>query len=298
MTTFRLSEFAGLAGLEVVRDGVFAATGKLSTPLDGLLVPLRKPGFADEVNANPRIAAVIAAPDCVQHLDPHLAVATAIDPDAAHSEIHARRAAIELEKLRAIPSVVDPTAKIDPSAKVSDFGVVVGANAWVGPNCVIYPGVSIASDCVLHAGTAIGVPGFNTGIIGGRLKIIPQIGGVTIGEHVELLANCSVARAIYGGSTQIAPEVVTDSSVYIAHDVQIGRRVQVCAMAVLLGRVVVGDEAYIGPGAVVKNGIKLGAKARVSIGAVVTQNVPSGATVSGNFAVPHHRFLDHIRSIR
>ena len=43
---------------------------------------------------------------------------------------------------------------------------------------------------------------------------------------------------------------------------------------------------------------RIGEKAKVSIGAVVTRDVPSGTTVSGNFAIPHDRFLNHLRSVR
>ena len=52
----------------------------------------------------------------------------------------------------------------------------------------------------------------------------------------------------------------------------------------------------IAPSILSANFAKLGEE--VSIGAVVTQDVAANAVVSGNFAVPHDRFLDHIRSIR
>jgi UDP-3-O-[3-hydroxymyristoyl] glucosamine N-acyltransferase len=96
----------------------------------------------------------------------------------------------------------------------------------------------------------------------------------------------------------LGEETVADNLVYIAHDVQVGRQVQICALANILGRTVVGDNAYVGPSAVIKNGLKIGARARISIGSVVTQDVADGAVVSGNFAIGHDRFLTHLRSIR
>ncbi|ABC64749.1 UDP-3-O-(R-3-hydroxymyristoyl)-glucosamine N-acyltransferase [Erythrobacter litoralis] len=296
--TWRLSDFAGIAGLRVERDGSFETTGKLSTPLDGLCVPLRSAQYAVGVSKNPRIAAVITKPEIVERLGEHVAVAVADDPDAAHSEIHARLAENHAQELRSVPNEIDSSARIDPSAHIADHGVTIGPNAWIGPHCAITPGVNVGEGCVLHSGTALGVPGFNTGIIGGRLKIVPQMGGVRLGPHVEMLANCTVARGIFGGHTSLGEETVADNLVYIAHDVQIGRRVQICALVNVLGRTIVGDEAYLGPSCVVKNGLVLGARARVNIGAVVTTDLAEDAIVSGNFAVPHDRFLDHIRSIR
>lgn len=294
----RLSAFAGLAGLEVVRDGAFAVTGKLSTPMDGLCVPLRSAAYAAEVNANPRVVAVVTKAEIAEQLDRRFAIAIADSPDAAHAEIHARLAEARAAELRAVPNRIDGSAVIDPSARIANHGVEIGPRVWIGSHVTISPGVAIEADSIVHSGTSLGMPGFNVGVVGGRQRILPQMGGVRLKPFVELLSNVCIARAVFGGETTIGEETVTDNLVYIAHDVQIGRRVQICALVNILGRTIIGDEVYIGPSAVVKNGLDIGAKARISIGAVVTQDVVAGAVVSGNFAVPHDRFLNHIRSIR
>lgn len=296
--THRLSDFEGLAGLHVLRDGAFAVTGKLSTPLDGLCVPLRSAKYVEEVNSNPRVVAVITTREIADSLNTRFAIAVGESPDAAHSEVHARLAETVDAELRARPNRIDSSAIIDPAARIADGGVEIGPRVRIGPNVMIAPGVAVEADCVLHPGVNLGVPGFNTGVIGGRLRIVPQMGGVRLKPFVELLANTCVARALFGGETTLGEETVADNLVYVAHDVQIGRRVQICALVNILGRTIIGDEAYIGPSAVIRNGLHIGDKARISIGAVVTRDVTPGAVVSGNFAVPHDRFLSHIRSIR
>lgn len=294
----RLSDFVGLAGLQVLRDGPFEVTGKLSTPIEGLCVPLRSAKYVGEVNGNPNVAAVVTKPEIAELVDKHLAVAVAENPDIAHSEIHALIAERHNARLRLQENEIDPTAQIHPNASIADYGVKIGPRSWIGPNAHVAPGVKIDSDCVLHSGVSLGGPGFNTGIIGGRQRIVPQIGGVRLKPFVELLSNVCVARALFGGNTTIGEEVVADNLVYIAHDVQIGKRVQICALVNILGRVVIGEGAYIGPSSVIKNGLTVGVGAKVSIGAVVTQNVADDEVVSGNFAIEHSRFLQHIRSIR
>lgn len=294
----KLSEFAGLAGMAVHRDGSFAVTGKLSTPLPDLCVPLRSAKYAYEVNANSAVAAVITRPEIAELLDQRLAVGIAENPDAVHSEIHAILAKKHEAVLRARPNQIDATARIDANAAIADHGVVIGPRAWIGPHVTVAAGVQIDADCVLHSGVSLGVPGFNTGIIGGRQRIIPQVGGVRLHPFVELLSNVCVARALFGGATTLAEEVVADNLVYIAHDVQVGRRVQICALVNILGRTIIEEGAYIGPSAVIKNGLHIGKDAKISIGAVVTQDVGANEVVSGNFAIGHDRFLHHIRSIR
>lgn len=293
-----LSEFAGLAGLEIVRDGPFEVTGKLSTPLEGLCVPLRAVRYADEVNANPRVSAVITTRDVAGALDGRFAVAVADTPDAAHSEVHAKVAEARADELRAVPTRIDPTAEIDGAARIAGHGVTIGPRVRIGANVTVAPGVTVEADCVLHPGASLGVPGFNSGIIGGRRRIVPQLGGVRLKPFVELLSNVCVARALFGGETVLGEETLVDNLVYIAHDVQIGRRVQICALVNILGRVEIGDEAYIGPSAVVVNGARIGARGKVTMGAVVTRDVADDETVTGNFAIPHDRFLQHMRAVR
>ena len=295
---FRLSDFAEQAGLRIVRDGPFLRTGKMSTPLDGLCVPLRSEKFVAEANANPDVVAVITSTELVSALDDRLAVAVADLPDAAHAEIHAELACQHAAKLRDQPNKIDASALIHPAANIADHGVTIGPRVSVGANVSVAAGVTIEAECILHPGVSLGVPGFNTAIIAGRQRIIPQIGGVHLHSFVELLANVCVARALFGGNTVLGEEVVADNLVYIAHDVQIGKRVQICALANILGRVLIGDGAYIGPSSVIKNGLKIGKGAKVSIGSVVTQDVADHGVVSGNFAVSHDRFLQHMRTIR
>jgi len=294
----RLSEFDGLTGLRVTRDGPFEVTGKLSTPLDGLCVPLRSARYLGEVNGNPRVTAVITTAEIAEGVDDRMAVAVADAPDAAHAEVHAQVAAAREAELRARPNRIDPTAVIDASARIADHGVEIGAGVRVGAFVSIAPGVTVEHDCVLHPGVSLGVPGFNVGQIGGRQRIVPQLGGVRLKPFVELLSNVCVARALFGGETTLGEETVADNLVYIAHDVQIGRQVQICALVNILGRVEIGDEAYIGPSSTVINGAKVGAKAKVSMGAVVTRDVAPGTTVTGNFAIGHDQFLAHLRTIR
>ncbi|HYC67392.1 DapH/DapD/GlmU-related protein [Brevundimonas sp.] len=296
--THRLSQFAEAAGFTVLRDGAFELTGKLSTPLTGLCVPLRAAKYADEVNSNPRVAAVITTAGIAEALDARFAVALAEQPDVAHAELHACLAKLHEAAMRARPNKIDSSAVIDSSARIADHGVEIGANVRIGAHVTLAPGVSVEENCVLHPGVSLGVPGFNSGLIGGRQRIIPQLGGVRLRPWVELLSNVCVARALFGGETTLGEETLADNLVYIAHDVQIGRRVQICAHANILGRVEIGDGAYIGPSAVIVNGARIGEKAKVSLGAVVTRDVPAGAVVTGNFAVPHDRFLSHLRRIR
>jgi sugar O-acyltransferase (sialic acid O-acetyltransferase NeuD family) len=74
---------------------------------------------------------------------------------------------------------------------------------------------------------------------------------------------------------------------FVAHDCVIGDFVTFAPSVNCLGRVHIGDYAYIGTNAMLREGspgkpLRIGAGAIVGMGAVVTKDVPDGATVIGN----------------
>ena len=71
----------------------------------------------------------------------------------------------------------------------------------------------------------------------------------------------------------------------VHHDSRIGDFCTLAPAAIILGRVTVGDEAYIAA-AVVLQYVRVGRGATVGCGAVVTANVPPGVTVAGVLAPP------------
>lgn len=293
-----LKHFDGRFGLRVLRDGEFLGTGKLSTPLPGRLVPLRSERFLKDTNSSKNVSAVITVPSLADMLDERLAVAVCENPDAAHSEIHVVCAEKhDVEQRQKITSV-HSTARIHERAWIAPYGVTIGAGATVGPNCVLYPGVVLDEECHIHANCVIGDAAFNLGLTGGKRRFLPSLGGVRIGRGAELAAGVNVDAAMFGGHTTIGTEAAIDHQAYIAHDVQIGALVTICGHAAIMGRVEIGDHAYIGPGAVIVNGASIGRGAKVSMGAVVTRDVDDGQVVTGNFALPHARFLDNLRRDR
>ena len=294
----RLSEFDGRFGLRVIRDGAFKGPGKLSTPLPDRLAPLRSERFVEQTNAAANISAVITTPGLEDALDPRLGVAVCDDPDAAHAEIHMICAARHDQALREQRTDIAPDATINDRAAVSPYGVTIGSGAWIGPNVILGPGTVIEAEAVLRAGCVIADPAFNLGRVGGRRRILPSMGGVRIGAGCDLAALVCIDAAMFGGETLIGEGVAIDHHAYIAHDVQLGRGVTVCGHAAIMGRAVIGDGAYVGPGSVIVNGAIIGAGAKVTMGAVVTRDVPEKATVSGNFALPHARFLEGLRRDR
>lgn len=170
--------------------------------------------------------------------------------------------------------------------------VFIGSNVQVGDNCVLHPfvsiydGVTIGSNVIVHSGSIIGSDGFGYTKVGDKHYKIPQIGTVTIGDDVEIGANCTIDRARTGRTT-IGTGTKIDNLVHIAHNVSIGENCIIIALTGISGSVEIGDRVILTGQAGIKDHISIGSDAIVAGRAGVFGNIEPGAFVSGYPARPH-----------
>ncbi|MEQ1642979.1 MAG: UDP-3-O-(3-hydroxymyristoyl)glucosamine N-acyltransferase [Pyrinomonadaceae bacterium] len=187
-------------------------------------------------------------------------------------------------------TVVGEGASIGEGSEIHD-GVKVGKKVTIGtstvihPNCVLYDGISIGDNCVIHAGSVIGAAGF--GYVrdeDGEYHLFPQIGTVVIEDNVEIGANSCIDRGALG-ETRIGKGTKIDNLVQIAHNVKIGKRVVIAAQTGISGSTVIEDDCIIGgqvgmgDHALVKSGAVIGSQAGVLPGKIVRPGVWWGTPV-------------------
>ena len=184
-------------------------------------------------------------------------------------------------------ALLDPTACVDPTAHIGAFcsigaRCVIGPGTVIRPHVTIYDNVRIGANCRINSGTVIGADGFGyeRNAIG-ELEKFPHIGGVIIGDEVEIGSNTSIDRGSLG-DTKIESRSRIDNLVHISHNVVVGEDAAVIALSMLGGSVNVGKGAWIAPGAVIMNQITVGEHATVGLGAVVVKHVASHQTVMGS----------------
>jgi UDP-3-O-[3-hydroxymyristoyl] glucosamine N-acyltransferase len=183
-------------------------------------------------------------------------------------------------------AVIDQSAHIHPSAHIGPHSVVgagssVGEHSVLHAHTVIYPGVRIGARCCVNAGTVIGADGFGyERNDDGALEKFPHVGGVVIGDDVEIGSNTSIDRGSLG-NTIVLDGARIDNQVHIAHNVVVGECAAVIAQAMIGGSARIGNGAWIAPGAVIMNQVSIGANATVGLGAVVTKDVADGQVVMG-----------------
>ncbi len=171
-------------------------------------------------------------------------------------------------------------------------GVFVGNDTTIGDDTLLYPNVVVREGCtigarvIIHSGTVIGSDGFGYVQDQGRHYKIPQLGGVTIEDDVELGANVTVDRATLG-QTIIKQGTKVDNLVQIAHNVTIGAHSILVAQVGIAGSTRVGHHVMIGGQAGLADHIAIGDQVMIAARAGVTRSIEPNQIVSGAPAMPH-----------
>jgi len=177
---------------------------------------------------------------------------------------------------------------------ISPF-VFIGENSVIGEKCIIYPhvtireGIKIGNGVIIHSGAVIGSDGFGYVFHEGRHFKIPQVGGVVIGDTVEIGSNASIDRATTG-NTIIGKGTKIDNLAQIAHNVKIGDNTIVVAQVGIGGSTEIGDYVILGGQVGVADHTRIDSGAMIGAQSGVMGNVPKGA-YSGSPAIPHRDWL-------
>lgn len=178
-------------------------------------------------------------------------------------------------------SYVDSTVRLGENVVIED-GCHISAGVVIEHNVVIQKGTYIGKNSIIRTGTCVGGAGFGFEKDSEGIPVrFPHLGGVVIGENVEIGAINSVCCGALS-DTIIGDNVKTDNLVHIAHNCSIGARTLITACAELSGGVVVGEDVWIGPNCSIIQKVKIGDGALIGIGAVVRKSVPNKGVVAGN----------------
>lgn len=175
-------------------------------------------------------------------------------------------------------------------------GVFVGADSSIGDDSVLYPNVVVREGCsvgarvIIHSGTVIGADGFGYVQHEGRHHKIPQLGGVTIEDDVELGANITIDRATLG-QTLIKQGTKIDNLVQIAHNVTVGEHDIIVAQVGIAGSTTIGHHVMIGGQAGLADHLTIGDQVMIAARAGVNRSLESNQIVSGAPVMPHETWM-------
>lgn len=167
-------------------------------------------------------------------------------------------------------AVVAADAFVDPAASVGAYAViesgariaagvtigahcfigarsVIGEGGWLAPRVTLYHDVRIKQRVVIQSGAVLGGEGFGFANEKGVWQKIAQIGGVTIGDDVEIGVNTAIDRGAMD-DTRIGNGVKLDNQIQIAHNVQIGDHTAMAACVGISGSAKIGKHCMLAGG--------------------------------------------------
>ena len=260
---FSLGEIAAYLDAEVRGDSKLRIAGlsTLHDAGDGQLAFLANPKYTKQL-ATTKASAVILTSDNAANFSGNCVIVS--QPYLAYARISSwfDLSPVKLGSIH--PSaVIDPTAVLGDNVYIGPNVVVemnayigmgchisansfigarssIGANGYIAANVSIYHDVRIGCKVRIHSSAVIGADGF--GIAprqDGSWEKIHQIGGVVIGDDVEIGACTTIDRAALA-DTILGDGVKLDNHVQIAHNAVVGDHTAIASYSGLAGSAKIG----------------------------------------------------------
>lgn len=265
--SYRLGDIAAYLNAELRGDDSSLITGisTLEAAGPGDLAFLSNPKYESQLIST-QAQAVILHPDqaenfngsCLVSNNPYLAYAQISSwfdrapalPEQIHSSAVIHSTATVAEGVFIGPNViVEANATIGRGSQI-EANSIVGADSSLGEDCkikanvTIYHGVNIGHRVIIHSSAVVGADGFGFAPDGSGWQKINQVGGVLIGNDVEIGACSTVDRGAIE-DTIVGNGVIIDNHVQIAHNARVGDNTAMAAYSALAGSAVVGKNCLL-----------------------------------------------------
>jgi len=217
--------------------------------------------------------------------------------------------------------IIGAGVKLGAGARIGAHASI-GRGASIGETALIHPGVRIGHDSHIGArfiaqpGAVVGSDGFSfvteekSGVeeirqtLGSREEIraqkwqrIHSLGGVEIGDDVELGANVAIDRGTIR-ATRIGRGSKLDNLVHVGHNVEIGEDCLLCGQVGIAGSARIGDRVVMGGQCGVNDNIFVGDDVIAGGATKIFTNVPAGRVILGSPAVKMQTHVEIQKALR
>ena len=222
---------------------------------------------------------------------------------------------------------VGPLSVVGARARIGAGSVIgpqcfVGTDARIGEQAFLREGVRIAARVeigdrfIAQPGCVVGGDGFSyvtpetSGVEAARATLgdqgdtqaqswtrIHSLGGVEIGDDVELGSNCTIDRGTIR-STRIGDGTKIDNLVMIGHNVEIGTNSLLCGHVGIAGSARIGNNVVLAGQTGVSDNIFVGDNVIAGGATVILSNVPAGRVVLGYPAMKMDTTMEVFKGMR
>ena len=228
---------------------------------------------------------------------------------------------------------IAPDVSIGPFTVIAS-GVQIGAGSVIGPHCYIGTGSILGEGALIREHVSIGAkvragvrlicqPGCRIGgdgfsfttpevsavekarsTLGDQQEATAQswarihsLGGITIGDDVEIGSNATVDCGTIR-DTVIGDGSKLDNLVHLGHNVVVGRDCLLCGQAGIAGSVTIGNNVVLGGQVGVTDNIFIGDRVIAGGGTKILSNVPAGRTILGYPGIKMDKHIETYKALR
>lgn len=217
--------------------------------------------------------------------------------------------------------VIGPDVKIGENARIASH-VSIAEGATIGDNALILQGarigarVRIGDNFIAQPGCVIGSDGFSfvtpeksavenvRESLGDRGDVADQswtrihsLGSVSIGDSVEIGANCAIDRGTIR-DTSIGNGTKLDNLVHIGHNVEIGEDCLICGQVGIAGSAKIGNRVVMAGQCGVNDNIFVGDDVVAGGATKIFTNAPAGRVLLGYPAVKMDTHIEIQKALR
>ncbi|WP_440870622.1 UDP-3-O-(3-hydroxymyristoyl)glucosamine N-acyltransferase [Vannielia litorea] len=212
-------------------------------------------------------------------------------------------------------AVIGPGARIAAHASIAE-GAQIGADCLLREGVRIGHSVTIGDRFIAQPGAVVGGDGFSfvtpeagaveavRSTLGERgdarqqaYARIHSLGGVTIGDDVELGANACIDQGTIH-PTEIGSGTKIDNLVQVGHNVRTGRDCLLCGQVGIAGSTRLGDRVVLGGQAGVTDHLDIGDDVIAGAGTLLRTNQPAGRVMLGNPAMEMKASIEAYKGLR
>ncbi|ETX14391.1 UDP-3-O-(3-hydroxymyristoyl) glucosamine N-acyltransferase [Roseivivax halodurans JCM 10272] len=255
------------------------------------------------------------------------ALSAMMDPGQGYTAgIHPMSSIDETAKLGRNVSV-GPFSVIGPGVVIGDDSVIgpqvlVGQDTRIGEGALLHAGAKIGARCTIgarfigHFNCVVGNDGFSfvtpeaSGVEKARESLgdqgeakgqpwarIASLGGVTIGDEVEVGAAAAIDRGTVR-DTRIGNGTKIDNQVQVGHNTVVGEHTLLCGQVGIAGSVTIGDFVVLAGQVGVSDNIRIGDNVICGGSTIVLSSIPAGRVMLGYPAMKMDQHLEVYKALR
>lgn len=315
MIPVSVSDLAALLGAEVVGDGslLISRISTLESADRNAISFLANSKYREQLAQTQAACVLIGQLDAsaARHLpsslicaDPYLAYAR-LTQWWRHKERSQPKPGVHPSAVIAASAYIHPSASVGPLVVVGEYahieaGVVlhahssVGDGARIGEETLFHSRAVVAAACqigrraIVHSGAVIGADGFGFAPTEeGHWAKIEQLGGVRVGDDVEIGANTCIDRGALD-DTVLGNGVKLDNLVQIGHNVRVGDHTAMAGCVGIAGSARIGAHCTLGGGAIVLGHLQIVDHVHISAATVISKSLLKPGHYSGVFPADSH----------